>query len=145
MFSVNLERAKKYCAYQERCHTEVRSRLIEWKVYGDELEEIMAALVEENFLNEERYAKAFVSGKFRINQWGKRKIIQHLRMKNISDYCVRKGLEVIDEDEYLAMINKLVKKRIHEKKHQSAAQLISYLMSRGYEYELIQRVIDDAS
>lgn len=77
MNSNDLERAKKYCAYQERCHSEVRSRLLEWKIYGDDLEEIIVALIEENFLNEERFAKAYVSGKFNMNHWGKIRSARH--------------------------------------------------------------------
>jgi len=142
MTSTDLERAKKYCAYRERCHTEVRSKLIEWKVYGDDLEEIIATLIEENFLNEERYAKAYVSDKFNINHWGRRKILQGLKIKQISDYCIRKGLESISEEDYLKVITRLLEKRRREKKTHSDFELAQYLISRGFEYSEIQKAID---
>jgi len=145
MNSNDLERAKRYCAYQERCHSEVRSKLIEWKVYGDDLEEIIVALIEENFLNEERFAKAYVSGKFNINHWGRNKIKQGLKLKQISEYCIRKGLEVIREEEYLKTIKNLLEKRSREKKTHSSFQLSQYLQSRGFEYNIISKVMEHES
>ena len=137
---VVLQKMMKYCAYRERCHQEVRTKLLEHKIYGDELEEIIATLISENFLNEERYARAFVRGKFRINQWGKQKIKQGLKAKNISDYCIRKGFEEIDEEEYLATINSLITKRITKTKAQNAFELrnklVTYLVNKGYETDL---------
>lgn len=143
MLSTDLERAKKYCAYQERCHSEVRGKLIEWKVYGDDLEEIIATLIGENFLNEERYAKAYVSGKFNINHWGRKKIIQGLKAKQVSDYCIRKGLETIREEDYLRVMAGLLEKRRREKKTHSGFQLAQYLLSRGFEYPEIQKIMAD--
>jgi len=138
----DLERAKKYCAYQERCHSDVRSRLLEWKIYGDDLEEIIVALIEENFLNEERFAKAYVSGKFNMNHWGKNKISQALKAKHISDYCIRKGLEVIQDEDYIRTIKQILEKRSREKKTHSSFQLSQYLMSRGFEYNLVSKILE---
>lgn len=139
MLAINLERARKYCAYQERCHSEVRSKLIEWKIFGEELEQIIATLISENFLNEERYARAFVSGKFNINHWGRQKITYALKQRQVSDYSIRKGLEVIDEEEYQQLIRRLLERRMKEKKTQSPYQLTQYLMSRGFEYNEIEK------
>jgi len=145
MVSANLERARKYCVYQERCHFEVRSKLLEWKIYGEELEEIMADLITENFLNEERYAKAYVSGKFKINHWGRKKIIQGLKAKQISNYSIQKGLEVIDDTEYDNVVAALIEKRKREKKGHTNAQIIQYMLYRGFEYEFILKRLEHES
>ena len=100
-----LDKLQKYCIYQDRCHTEVRTKLLQLQVYGDELEEVMSKLIEDGFLNEERYAIAYASGKFRINHWGKRKIMLGLKSKHISDYCIQKALQKIDQKEYLSLIH----------------------------------------
>ena len=99
-----------YCAYQERCHSEVRTKLISLKIYGDDLEEVIADLIQENFLDEERFARAFSRGKFRIKKWGKYKITQELKRKRVSEYCIKKGLSEIDQDEYLATAKELLTK-----------------------------------
>ena len=88
-----LAKMQRYCAYQERCHEEVRSKLLNMGVYSDWREEIIVQLIEENFLNEERFARSFARGKFRIKQWGRNRIRQELKKRKISDYCVRKAME----------------------------------------------------
>lgn len=146
MNPTDLERARRYCAYRERSHSEVRRRLIEWKIFGDDLEEIMVALIDEGFLNEERYAKAYVRGKFSINQWGRNKIREHLQGQQVSSYCIRKGMEEIDEKEYAQTIGRLIAKRRRERPDQNDFQVCQYLAGRGYEFETIKKVIDgDAS
>ncbi len=141
MNSNDLERAKHYCAYQERCHSDVRSKLLDWNIYGDDLEEIIVALIGENYLNEERFAKAYVSGKFNINQWGKNKIRISLKAKHVSDYCIKKGLEVIMPADYEKTVRNLINKRSREKKTHSPFQLTQYLVSRGFEYDLVNKII----
>jgi regulatory protein len=89
-----------YCAYQDRCHSEVRSKLLDLGIYGDDLEDIIVALIEDNFLNEERYARSYARGKFRIKQWGRLRIRRELKFRKISDYCIRKAMEEIDENDY---------------------------------------------
>ena len=133
---------QQFCAYQERCQSEVRTKLIEYGIYGDELENLIADLISDNFLNEERFAKAFAGGKFRIKQWGKRKIIEELKFKKISEYSIRKALssEINEEDYRQTLIEVLNKKSklLSEidifKKNQ---KLASYAMGRGFETELV--------
>lgn len=141
----DLERAKNYCAYQERCHYEVRSKLLEWKIYGDDLEEIIVELIKENFLSEERFAKAYASGKFNINQWGRNKIKMALKAKHVSEYCIRKGLEVISPEDYEKTIRNILAKRSREKKTHSPFQLSQYLVSRGFEYGLVSKILGNES
>src|SRR6187549_2075381 len=91
----SLQVMRKYCAYQERCHQEVRTRLLEYGVRGNDLENVMIKLIEEDFLNEERFAIAFARGKFRMNDWGMKKIEMELKMRGVSAYCIRKALDQI--------------------------------------------------
>lgn len=105
---------RSYCGYQERCHSEVRTKLLKLHVYGDDLESIIAELVRDDFLNEERYARSFARGKFRINHWGRNKIRLYLHRKDISDYCIRKGLSEIDEDEYTQYIEEQIAHKLQK-------------------------------
>ena len=91
---------KQYCAYQERCHVEVRDKLYSYGLIKPEVEEIIYTLITENYLNEERFAIHYAGGKFRMKQWGKNKIKLALKQKQISEYCIKKALKVIDETEY---------------------------------------------
>ena len=130
-----------YCAYQDRCHQEVRTKLLDIKVYGDELENIMTDLIRDDFLNEERYAKSYCRGKFRMKKWGKNKILQGLKLKRISAYCIKKGMTEIEDDEYIGTLLSILEKNIE--KHKSLGLMLAkdraykYAMSRGYEANLI--------
>ena len=141
-FDEALDKARRYCAFQERCHSEMRSKLIEWGVYGDKLEEVMADLISENFLNEERFACTFARGKFRMKSWGRNRIVQELRARRVSDYCIRKGLQEIAEEDYLAELERLLRKKWEELSSepdafQRRAKLMRFALQRGFEQELI--------
>ena len=105
-----LMKLQKYCAYQDRCHQEVKQKLYDLKIYGDDQDEIMASLVSEGFLNEERYARSYARGKFRINRWGRMKIKQSLKQKQVSEYCITAGLREISDEEYEEVIRELIDK-----------------------------------
>ena len=92
---------QKYCAYQDRCHQEVRTKLLSYQIYGDDLEDIISQLIQEKYLDELRYAKSFVRGKVNIKKWGPIKIKQHLAQKQISAYCQRKAFEEIEDRTHL--------------------------------------------
>ena len=111
---VALQKMQRYCAFQERCHSEVRQKLLELSVYGDTLEEIIAELIADNYLNEERFARSYARGKFRTKAWGRNRIKQELKMRRVSEYCIRKGLEEIEEDDYLATLEKVIHKKLEE-------------------------------
>ena len=142
---VALQKMQRYCAFQERCHSEVRQKLLEISVYGDTLEEIIAELIADNYLNEERFARAYARGKFRTKSWGRNRIKQELQMRRVSDYCIRKGLEEINEEDYLATLEKVIAKKLEELRgedHFTAQQKTAqYAMRKGYKSELIWRVI----
>lgn len=136
-----LEKAKYYCAYQERCHKEVEDKLREWDLTLDEIDHIILQLINENYLNEERYAQAYAGGKFRIKRWGRRKIVQKLKEKKVSEYCIKKGLEEIEEDEYIHVLSELIEKRYSSQKEKNPflkkKKVAAYLFGRGFENELI--------
>ncbi|MBK8342084.1 MAG: RecX family transcriptional regulator [Bacteroidetes bacterium] len=104
-----LNKLRHYCAYQERCHEEVRTKLLSLKIYGEGLEAIINKLIEDDFLNEERFAKAYAGGKFRMKKWGRGKIVQGLKLRKISDYCIKKAMLEIDESDYQKTLAALVK------------------------------------
>lgn len=139
------EKLKRYCTYQDRCHQEVRTKLIAIKIYGDDLEEIIAELISEDYLDEERYARSYTRGKFRMKKWGRNKIRYQLYGKKISDYCIKKGLEEIDEQEYVDTVKLILENQLqkHEAKGAIIAKdkAIKYATSRGYESNLIFNVI----
>lgn len=142
-----LAKMQRYCAYQDRCHQEVRSRLLDMGVYGDWLEEIILKLIEENFLNEERFARSFARGKFRIKQWGRNRILQELKQRNISGYCIRKALEEIDERDYRRTLETLLLKKAEtlpeEGPFNRNNKLARYAVGRGFEAELTWQAIGD--
>lgn len=115
------------------------------QVYGDDLEDIIYQLIQEKFLDELRFAKSFVRGKFRLKSWGKVKITHTLKAKHVSEYCIRKGLEEIDENEYLLCLEKLVQQNKNRygalSDFGNIQKLTKYLMQRGFEFELIKSAI----
>ncbi len=106
-----LQKLKHYCAYQERCHNDVKEKLYKLGVWKKEHDEIIAALIEENYLNEERFAIAYAGGKFRINNWGRTKIKYALKQKQVSEYCIKKALKQIEEEVYCKVLSKLAKEK----------------------------------
>lgn len=140
-----IEKMAKYCAYQERCQSEVRQKLFGSGLNSDEIENVVCDLIEQNFIDEERFARAFVRGKFRQKGWGRMKIQQHLKQKQVSDYCIRKGFEEIETKEYLNKLDEIIEKKsksLNETnefvRNQKAAK---YAIGRGYESELVWQVI----
>jgi|JI8StandDraft_2_1071088.scaffolds.fasta_scaffold15846_3 regulatory protein len=141
------EHMMRYCAAQERSHAEVRTKLIEHGIYGDDLDEILTMLIAENFLDEGRFAAAYVSGKYRMNHWGRNKIIQGLKAKFVSKYCIDEGLKVIDEEEYIDILKDEFSKKLRQlggKRNRIIDQkLIQFLMQKGFEYELISNILKE--
>jgi regulatory protein len=146
-FGQALPKIKQYCAYQERCHAEVKEKLCSFNLHKKEVDEIIVQLIEENYLNEQRFAIQYAGGKFRIKHWGKNKIKQALKQKHISDYCIKKALKEIDDTDYIKTFEKLVelkmktlkgKKNIFIKKK----KLQDFLLMKGYENGLIAEEVN---
>ncbi|GJM31672.1 MAG: recombinase RecX [Saprospiraceae bacterium] len=142
-----LLKLQRYCAYQDRCHREVRTKLLELGVYGDALEEIIVELIAEKFLDEERYARSYARGKFRIKRWGRNRIKRELKSKGVTEYCIRKGMEEIDETEYIEVLTDILTKKaeaLSTKESQAFLRnkkVAQYAMSRGFEGELVWEVL----
>jgi len=141
-----LQKLKHYCAYQERCHSEVKEKLYNLGVWKKEHDEIIASLIEENYLNEERFAVAFAGGRFRIKQWGRVKIKYELKQKQVSDYSIKKALKQIDETDYLKVLNKLAKEKYTSLKSEQhlirKKKTINYLIGKGFEMELVKVAVE---
>ena len=142
-----LAKAEHYCAYQERSQQEVRNKLYEWGLWTNDVEELIAELIQTNFLNEERFALAYVSGKFKIKKWGKIKIKQGLKLKKVPEKMIMNALKTINYDEYLATIKETAEKKrptISEKDpYKRRYKLVSFLLSKGFENDLISEVLKD--
>jgi regulatory protein len=135
---------RSFCGSRERSHNEVRTKLIGMHVYGDDLEEIISQLIADGFLNEERFARSFARGKFRISRWGRNKIIFGLRNQRVADYSIEKGLQEIDEEEYLSVLHDLIRKHLKGATSFEAKQkTIAAMRQKGYETELILKVIKE--
>jgi regulatory protein len=142
-----LPKAKQYCAYQERCHSEVREKLYSFGLHKNEVEEIISKLITENYLNEERFAIHFAGGKFRMKQWGKVKIKNALKYKQVSDYCIRKALKEIDAPEYEKTFRKLAEQKLKSLKGEKnifikKRKLQDFLLQKGFETPLVREAVN---
>ncbi len=142
-----LLKAQKYCAYQERSQQEVRDKLYEWGLHRNDVENVLVDLIEENFLNEERFAIAFARGKFRIKKWGKIKIKLELKAHHVSSYCINKALSEIDDTAYISVLKEVIAKRektiIDKHPAKRKYKIISYAVSRGFEADLVKELLTD--
>lgn len=140
-----LAKAEYFCAYQERSQQEIRNKLYEWGLKTSDVEEIITELIINNFLNEERFAMAYVSGKFNIKKWGKLKIKQGLKFKQIPDKLIQKALNSIDANDYFKTLEDLAIKKnntiLDNDSFKRSFKLKNYLLSKGYENNLILEVL----
>lgn len=138
---------EKYCAYQDRCHAEVEKKLRDMGMIPEARELIFLHLMEHDFLNEERFARSFARGKFRIKQWGKKRIERELKIREISTYNIKAGLSEIDKEEYEKVFIEVSKKRflsIQEKNvFKKRKKVADFLLRRGFESNKIYEVIKD--
>lgn len=140
-----LIKAGHYCAYQERCHAEVIEKLSQWGIYGQDADMLVLNLIEQGYLNEERFAKAFAGGKFRTKLWGRLRIVRELKMRQVSEYCIRQALAEIDEADYKVGMHKLIRQKLVllkeknplVKKNKTAA----YLIGKGFEPDQVWNVL----
>ena len=142
-----LPKAKHYCAYQERCHREVKDKLYGFGLNTKEVDQILSTLIEENYLNEERFAIQFSGGHFRSKKWGRVKISHALKQKQVSAYCIKKALKQINEDDYLKTLEKLFEEKLKTLKSEKnifikKRKLQDHLMQKGYETDLIRELMN---
>jgi Uncharacterized protein conserved in bacteria len=139
-----LQKLRHYCAYQERSHAEVKEKLYSFGLRKQVVEECLAQLIEEDYLNEERFAKQFAGGKFRMKQWGRIRIKHALKQKQVSEYCIKKGLKEIDESDYVKTLEKLARRKwgqVKEGGYVKQGKTTDYLLQKGYEPELVRQVV----
>jgi len=136
-----------YCAYQERCHKEVRAKLQDMNMISEAVDKIMVHLIQNNYLNEERFAKAFVRGKFRIKKWGKNRLVRELKFKDISKYAIDVALKEIEDEDYFETLDELTQKRIaqvNEKNiYKKKKKVADYLLYRGWESHLVYQKLNE--
>jgi len=141
-----LSKAQQFCSYQERSLFELKTRLEEWKTQPKVAEKIILQLINDDYLNEERFAKSFAIGKFRQKQWGKNKIIYALKLKRVPDLIIQIGLGEIDDLEYTETLVNLLKKKskdIKETNHYKRNyKLASYGINKGFRSTLVWDVIN---
>ncbi len=146
-----LQKLRHYCSYQERCHAEVKEKLYSFGLNKQVVEESISQLIEENYLNEERFAIQFAGGKFRVKQWGRQKIKHALKLKRVSEYCIRKGLQEIDEEQYIKTLDKLATRKWRSVKGAGITRFVktqkttATLLQKGYEADLIRRALQKLS
>ncbi|MBU2907052.1 RecX family transcriptional regulator [Arenibacter algicola] len=130
-----------YCAYQDRCHKEVISKLRTMNMIPEAIDVVVGHLIKENYLNEERFARSFARGKFNIKKWGKNRIENELKYREISKYNIRLAMQEIDSKEYLKTFNALAKKRLAEIREKDLQKrrkkLADYLLYRGWESGMV--------
>ena len=140
-----LQKARHYCAYQERCHSEVKEKLYGFGIRRHEVEEALSRLIEENYLNEERFAVQFAGGRFRMKEWGRVKIRYELKLKQVGEYCIKKALASINEEDYDRTLSRLTEDKwsdLHKEDHYIRRQkLQTFLVQKGYEMEKIRGVL----
>jgi regulatory protein len=140
-----LQKLKHFCGYQERSHHETQQKLYSLGLYKKDVDTLLSQLIEENYLNEERYANAFASGRFRIKQWGRIKIKYEMQQHKVSIYNITKAIQSIDETDYLATLQTLAEKKWNSLKSEQylnrQTKTIHFLMQRGFEPNLIAAAI----
>jgi regulatory protein len=142
-----LAKIQSYCAYQERSHKEVKNKLFEYGLHTSEVDELLSKLIVDGFLNEERFAKAFAGGKFRIKKWGRLKIKQELELLGLTNRCIASGMKEIDSADYTKTLKLLIRKKASLttdsnlfKKRNLVAR---FAIGKGYEAEMVWEMVKD--
>jgi regulatory protein len=144
-FSDAKSRIYKFCVYQERCHHEVKEKLYGFGLATGDVNDLITDLITDGFLNEERFAKAFAGGKFRVKGWGKIKIVRELELRNLTANCIRSGLKEIGEEEYEKMLVQILEKKAagltEENDFVRKDKLSRYAIQKGYEPDLVWSIL----
>ncbi len=135
------KKLESFCAYQDRCHKDVETKLRDMGMIPEATNQIIGHLIQENYLNEERFAKSFARGKFRIKKWGKNRIVNELKQRQITKYNITIALKEIEQEDYIETLNILAKKRLSQIRETNIQQrkkkLADYLLYRGWESHLV--------
>ncbi len=146
-FTVALSKAMKYCSTKEVCIYDIKKKLSDWQVKEQYFEKIVDILLNEKFIDEQRYANAFANDKFRFNNWGKRKIEYELKKKNIPQLFVNQAVSLIDESDYLKKIKYLVAAKLKNTKAKNnfikKQKILRFMVNKGFEPDIVSNCIDD--
>lgn len=148
-YTVNeaIKKLEHYCAYQERCHMDVSNKLKKMGMIPLAIDTVINHLIENNFLNEERYAKSFARGKFNIKKWGKQRIIRELKIRDVSKYIITSALKEIPDENYLRSFNILAEKKLSQIHDENSLKrkkkLAEYLLYRGWEPQLVYDKVNE--
>ncbi|MFW5777794.1 MAG: regulatory protein RecX [Bacteroidota bacterium] len=146
-FEKLLTKAAKYCAFQERCSSDLEEKLKLWGAAKDDAQKVIDQMIHENYIDHQRFASAFVRGKFNNNKWGKNKISMELKMRKIDEEMIAIALKEIDQSEYLNTLEKLAKNKDQQLKTNDTAKkkqkIFRYLNGKGYEEDLINKTIEN--
>ena len=144
---IAVERLKSFCALQDKCQWDVKQKMQDWGLLKISQDYIMEQLIQEDYINEERYSRSFCRGKFKIKKWGKIKIINELKKKYISEICIKKGLEEINDLEYNLELNKQYQKKKASLKDKNIffknKKIAAFLISKGYESDIVWNIINE--
>jgi regulatory protein len=147
LFKTALNKAMAECSRRELCCDEIRNKLVQWGIENNDAEKIIGVLLSEKFIDESRYAFAFVRDKFRYNKWGKVKIAAHLRAKKLSPDIIKSALESIEDEQYNRFLRELidVHRRSVKAKNQYdlKAKLLRYGLSKGFESSLLYDILNE--
>ena len=141
-----LQKARHYCGYQERCHSEVQEKLYSLGLRKKDVETALATLIEENYLSEERFATQFAGGRFRLKEWGKVKIKYELKQRQVGEYNIRKALAAIDADDYERTLTRLTEEKWETLQEEEnifirKRKLQDYLLQKGYESDRVAAAV----
>jgi len=141
------DRISRYCAYQERCTRDVEQKLTDWKVPRGKISQIMKKLKEESFIDDERFARLFVRGKFRVNKWGRLKMQYELKVRSIPEKLIGEAMQEISEDDYIKIIRELILKKKSEikpgKNLNIREKIITFVTGKGFEFDLTLELIKE--
>ena len=144
-----IQKAKQFCGYQERSHYEVEQKLWDLGISKADHDDIISTLIEEDYLNEERFAKAFAGGKFRMKDWGRKKIYYALKEKKVSEYNIKNAMKEIDEESYQQTLLELAEKKYELLKTEQylarKKKTMDFLLQRGFEQDLVIRVLNQVT
>lgn len=136
-----------YCVYQDRCHSEIEQKMRDFLLIPEAKDDILLYLMKENYLNEERFTRSYIRGKFYMKHWGRNKIKINLKQKGITEKLISRCMDEIDDEDYAKAINKIYNdyfsKQSGIKTYQKKSKTISHLLSKGYEYDVILDVLEN--
>ncbi len=141
-----LIKAQLLCSKKEYCQSEIRQKLLQWKVNSDYFDFILESLKNDKFIDENRYVEFFVRDKFKLNKWGKIKIQYALKLKQINQELIQTNLDKINEEDYKNACKSLImnKLKVLENKEETEIKLkektLKFMQSRGFEYDLAKNI-----